>query len=427
MLHLTNFRGSLPIPIKMSVKNRSEQLNVWRDIGYYPTPSTLVKEFSIAFEQFLNSLDLSTVNPSRQLRVADIFAGDGRLGRAIVERISPCCALVPHLTYVESDSRKFSVDRLRHGSEAFLLENAFLHNPGRLYDIVVGNPPFLSLNAATARKFGLPWDVVNRKGRNLYGLALSHAIQICRPGGIVAFICPFGWLQGAFGYELRRTILEKCDKAIVRALSSRLLFSGAQQDVAFHFFRKATHESGSKLSSILFSIDGKQGQQVSLYAGKFNHNAKEVFRVRVGAVVWNRSRSSLTGESEGRLPIVYGGNIAENDKLCFLHDRYRHRQYVRNGASLNDLVSCGPAILLRRVLRGRPGNWKIDSVVISKARRVVVENHVIIVQLPAHFTLQQGRHLRSELATALLESVASLGSPNLSVDLVHRALLKIVV
>ena len=59
-----------------------------------------------------------------------------------------------------------------------------------------------------------------------------------------------------------------------------------------------------------------------------------------------------------------------------------NRQFIKpSGMSNGDLIKKN-AILLRRTLRGSPGNWIVDSTVImNRDQPFTAENHVIVVEL----------------------------------------------
>jgi hypothetical protein len=403
--------------------SREVGLEVWKGIGVHPTPLVLVKQFGETLSRLAAEKTFAIEVRSDNLRLADLFAGDGRLGRVAALALGSVYLRKILATFVESNPPNVTETHLSP-NENFVVENAFGHVASDPYDIVVSNPPYLALTAESARRFGLDWGKVAAQGRNLYGVALSHALRICRPGGLIAFVCPFGWLNGAFGYQLRKDVLSSCDHGVVLASSSRFLFENVQQDVAFHVFRRASLPSVNGQARILFSMDGTSGQEITLHTERGKHTGGESFRVRVGPFVWNRERASLTKLRGNRTKVVYGGNISAIGELNFNHPKYRNRQHIRTGNSNNRFATVGPAILVRRVLRGRPGAWVIDSALLMKASRAIAENHVLVVELPRHYSNEKAQELRRKLVVEILRGLDAFGSPNLSKDFLARSLVR---
>jgi hypothetical protein len=398
----------------------------WIGVGVHPTPNSLVRTFSDAIEVAVRAKGIQ--KGTQSIEIADLFAGDGRLGRSMSTTISKLVNVPVKTTFVEFDPSRAQTIQRASRSDQIIIADAFQHvgqAPG--YDAVVANPPFLALTEKSAKRLALHWNEVMSRGRNLYGIAISHAISVCRPGGLVALICPFGWLRGTHFRLLRRDLLQSCDEAHVIALSSRKAFPGVQQDIALHLLRKRKSSSLNGHAKILFSLEGRKGEEILLHTEPAGRELVDHFRVRVGPLVWNREKHSLTKDFDGRTRVLYGGNIGTGQTLNWSHSRYRKRQYLRRNARIGRFSTNGPAIAIRRTLKGSPGSWEIDSCAIGRGKPFIAENHVVLVKVPSRFSLTDTEAFRGKLLLQIKALAKSLGSPNLTSDLVTRALTRVVV
>ncbi|HWL45286.1 MAG TPA: class I SAM-dependent methyltransferase [Ilumatobacter sp.] len=168
-----------------------------KQLGAWYTPPELVAEVATAVEQLLPVVEcrtrgdgLDTPGRARHSttggrRVLDPACGDGRLLTAVADRLGGGGELVG----CDIDPTAVAAARAA-GIDAFVADA--LHNDwgGATFDVVVGNPPFLSQMAAATSRGGS-----SRHGGGPYADAavefLALAARLARPdGGVVALVLP---------------------------------------------------------------------------------------------------------------------------------------------------------------------------------------------------------------------------------------------
>ena len=73
--------------------------------------------------------------------------------------------------------------------------------------------------------------------------------------------------------------------------------------------------------------------------------------------------------------------ITFDGKIDLKVAKYIERQFIgRKSLKENELFR-PPMMLIRRTMRGNPGEWKVDSCLLLKGRKYAVENHVIAIEI----------------------------------------------
>ena len=74
------------------------------------------------------------------------------------------------------------------------------------FDVVIGNPPYVSLQRLPAAQRGIYADKgfqVYTGGSDLYALFIERGMQVLRPGGVFAYIVSNKWMRAGYGQKLR--------------------------------------------------------------------------------------------------------------------------------------------------------------------------------------------------------------------------------
>lgn len=393
-------------------------LRKWAGVGDFPTPSALVEDFAEEFSKYAVEVLSKSKTKKQCIRIADFFSGDGRLGIAIGKRLEKALSIDVALCFLEANPLRAKAIVLPSKKSEIVVADGFKTTIESQFDLVVSNPPYLSLDRARSKKLLLDWELVKSGGGNLYGLAMLKCIAACKAGGLVGVIAPFGWTRGVLSSQLRTELTSSTEKIVVHALPDRSLFPNVHQDIAFQFFVKR-NENAIASGEALFGINGHPFSPLDLNTSK-SVGKKEGIRVRVGPLVWNRTTLKLKSTDKNAVLIVNGGNI-DAGKLETSLKKYEKRQYVsRKGLNMSD-VSRAPLLLLRRTLRGRPGEWKVDSYLRTSDFRCVAENHVIAIELPKDIKRAQAEKLQRAICTKILDIHSVSGTPNLSVLTVRNA------
>ncbi len=382
----------------------------WAGIGQFDTPPDLVRAVG-AVARRIALRKLPGAGRRRRFCVLDLFAGDGRLGAAACRELL-ASNLDPRLELVECDTRRLTDSRV-NGSTRLTVANVFQWVPRAAPDLVVLNPPFMRLTKARAEILTLPWADVQATGPNLYLLGLSRALGICRWGGSVVAIAPFGWLTSALALGFRRQVSDLCSSVTIVPERSRSRFRGVHQDIAIQTFVIRSTQGDRHPGTRMFL----SGRRIPLLLKTSRDSSLAgTLRIRVGTVVWNRERERLSSDSNCGVPVVYGGDISER-QLSMDDERYGEKRFY--GAPDGARPLKGPIILIRRVLRGGPGHWKIDACLVTDDLQFLAENHVISVVVEDDI-LDPEKVFRS-LVEALESSIRLLAHPSLSVRAVKEA------
>lgn len=170
-----------------SSKQEESDTSKWIDVCCHDTPDSLVSEFS---EFVLKNVDQEFLS-TRNLKLLDLFAGDGRLGIATSTLINSIGKTVDTY-FLEIDLhriKKLSADSIG----TVITQNAFSWNEQYEFDLVVSNPPYRKLDGKMSAELGLDWNQVRKAGGNLYSLGILKALELCVEGGYVAVVAPFSW------------------------------------------------------------------------------------------------------------------------------------------------------------------------------------------------------------------------------------------
>jgi len=408
----------------MSESSTKIEILNWTDgVGVYPTPKEVVNEFcTFAFNYSHRKFK------NKEVQVLDIFSGDGRLGRTIESELLNN-TYAPKVTFVEV--LKDSISKIpKKRNYTILNKNVFHYHPKNKFDLVVSNPPYLVLNSKTAEELGIDWSLAKDSSKNLYALSIIKGLELCKDGGILCVIAPFGYLRGYYSEKFKNTLEKYCEKIIVKANDARNLFEGVNQDIGFQLFVKRTRNSKNKLTDWQFGYNGHPIKSITNFSeDRLNteNKSKSTINVRVGPIVWNRSSDNLRSKDNTDTSVViYGSNIKQNHSFNFEIKKLESRQFITNNGLLKNDIIQKPAILFRRTLRGKPGKWIIDSAILKNddSNTYTAENHTIVIELD-DFKDSQIEIIRGMISKLIIEYYYISGSPTISTKVVKSLIQKL--
>lgn len=385
-------------------------------VGFYPTPANIVNQFS----KFTYNFAKNYINRSKIVRILDLFAGDGRLGFEIANILKTKKYSIEQ-TFIEIQHEEAKKIRKGNKYSKVITRNAFEWHPYKKFDLIVSNPPYLIINSPMAAKLGFEWEYARKNGRNLYTLGIIKGLELCRDGGILAVISPFSWLRGEFSASFREEINEKCSRVFIKANDHRTVFKDVNQDIGIQIFIKRS-KTDTYSTDWKFGYNGDEPKTILFenFKKDYKSNLSE-YRITVGPVVWNRKKEFLTKIAKNNVRVIYGGNIGHDSKLHFNVPRYKDKQFIEKAALIETDVFFSPLILIRRIMRGIPGNWEIDSCLIEKPFICTAENHVIVIEVPLR-RLKSFKILHKKLMGKLKEYYYFSGTPSISVKVVKKIL-----
>ncbi|MFC6358569.1 Eco57I restriction-modification methylase domain-containing protein [Luteococcus peritonei] len=265
------------------------------------------------------------------LRVLDIGAGAGALTAALADRACDIPGLSLDITCVELDGDVVpylhqTVDALNarviHGD---VLELAVTGELGEDYDVVVMNPPYGKLAAASAERRAMAHLGVETP--NFYAAFMAVGYLHLRECGQMAAIVPRSWANGPYFKRFRHHMLDHISIDRLQSFASRSsLFSDAkvlQENVIL------TGTRGAPQGDIELVFDDGEPQSVSVCRVVVPTDPERFVRIPTGAerelpgvplsavgltvstgkVVDFRSRDHLVEPGENTFPMVYQGNV----------------------------------------------------------------------------------------------------------------------
>lgn len=278
------------------------------------------------------------------------------------------------------------------------------------FDLVIGNPPYGRLS--------LDPDVRDRYRRslyghaNLYGLFTDLAVQLTRPGGVIAYVTPTSFLAGEYFKSLRAVLANEAKPVNIDFVSVRKgIFEDVLQETLL-----ATYKRGSRTSRVTVNFISPQehGSIAITPAGQFrippqasgpwliprtssegklvatlqcfDHRLKDYgYEVSTGPLVWNRHKEQLrTKVSAEVLPLIWAECITADGQFTFRALRKNHKPYFAPFDGDDWLISREACILMQRTTAKEQSRRLITAelpqIFINKYGGVVVENHVNMIK-----------------------------------------------
>ncbi|MEM0983388.1 MAG: N-6 DNA methylase [Planctomycetota bacterium] len=190
---------SVPVLREGALAVEARPANDRRNAGVFYTPPAIARHLT---EVALGSID--TDRP----RVCDPAAGAGVF-------LSEASGLRPHaeLHGVEMDPVAAAIAERAVPGAMIRVGDAFAHYWTEHFDVLLGNPPFKNqLKSRTANERALAAALSDRSNGVVRGYAdlaaafLHHALEITRPGGVVAMVMPMSLLASRDTRPLRELI-----------------------------------------------------------------------------------------------------------------------------------------------------------------------------------------------------------------------------
>lgn len=173
--------------------------------GFVPTPIAIV-------DLMVAKLMAGIENPSA-LRVLDPGCGEGEFIEGVLRFCRSRGAAVPRIVGVEQDPGRARVARARFRdvSQVEIREADFLAPTGETFDLIVGNPPYVSiLGLDTAERARYRATYSTARGRfDLSALFFEQALRMLAGGGRLVFITPEKYLYVESARPLRELLLTR--------------------------------------------------------------------------------------------------------------------------------------------------------------------------------------------------------------------------
>jgi len=390
-----------------------------KQVGKFYTPSNVVDQYTILVKESIRETGID----SNDLNVLDLFSGDGRLGTGVLKALLDNYK-VKSITFLDSDLKAIENIEPVLDNTTFLNTDGFSWKENEKYNLVLTNPPYLQLTSKLADKLNISWDSAKDTMKNLFGLGIIKALETCTKGGLVCAIAPFSWTRGKNSTAFRFKIASICSDVQINAFTDRNIFENTHQDVAVQIFKKNGIDQNHPKCKFRFKYDFQEDySDLDFHYFPVKCATERIPDVFVGSVVWNREKDLLTTKSIGAFPLIYGGNISHYGKLDLEIPKYKDRQYMtRNYPNKNKSIRA-PFLLIRRIMRGNPGNWIIDHTIVEKKFECFAENHVIVIQFTDK--IEDFKLFTKAIIQRISEYYFYSGSPTISANVVKSLVYQI--
>jgi adenine-specific DNA-methyltransferase len=289
--------------------------------------------------------------------------------------------------------------------------DALLAEPGRdPVDLVIGNPPYGRVTLAP--------ELRDRYRRSLYGHANAYGVfmdlAVCwaRPGGVIAYITPTGFLGGHYFKELRSLMAREAPPVSIDLVTSRKgVFSNVLQETLLATYRKGGEARGTSTHLVSlrdmvslevipvgsFSLPAvptdpwlipRNSQQAALISRLRNmpHRLSDYgYKVSTGPLVWNRHKPQLhVHPVEGAYPILWAECVTSEGRFEHRTEKKNHKPYLRPKRGQEWLLVQEPCVLVQRTTakeqRRRLLAAELPARFIRRFGAVAVENHLNMVR-----------------------------------------------
>jgi adenine-specific DNA-methyltransferase len=283
-----------------------------------------------------------------------------------------------------------------------------------LYDLVIGNPPYgrVTLNPETRERFQR-----SLYGHaNLYGLFTDLAVQLTRPGGVIAYVTPTSFLAGEYFKALRTVLANEAAPMNIDFVSVRKgVFEDALQETLLATYKRADSTSVKAGESSVHFICPTDYDRVEVEAAgtfalpvpvgnpwliprtndqqrliaclrRMKHRLRDYgYEVSTGPLVWNRHKPQLSSRPvKGALPLIWAECVTANGSFVFRADKKNHEPYFTPEDGDDWLISRTPCVLLQRTTAKEQNRRLIAAELprkfLSQHGAVVIENHLNMIR-----------------------------------------------
>lgn len=297
-------------------------------------------------------------------------------------------------------------------------------------DLVIGNPPYGRVTLEPELRARYRRSLHGHA--NAYGLFMDLAVRWARPGGVIAYITPTGFLGGRYFKELRNLMAREAPPVAIDLVTSRKgVFSDVLQETLLATYRKGGEprragvhlvtlmsEAAAEVSSAgSFSLPTvptepwliPRGRQQAALISRLNSMpfrlADYGYKVSTGPLVWNRHKPQLHARPvRGTYPILWAECVTSDGRFDPQSEKRNHKPYLKPERGQDWLLIREPCVLVQRTTakeqRRRLLAAELPSGFIQDHGAVAVENHLNMV-----------RPVRRKAEVSLRTIAAILNSP----------------
>ena len=304
--------------------------------------------------------------------------------------------------------------------------------PSRMFDLVVGNPPFGRVSLRTDQRARFQRSLFGHA--NLYGMFLDIAVQLAKPGGLISFLTPASFLAGEYFKNLRALLWHEAPPVALDFVSVRKgVFENVLQETVLATYRKGARRTPASVSF----VSPAPGQPVKVEAAGQcslpNHAlapwllprhldaaplAERLramptrirdwgYKVSTGPLVWNRYKPQLCDRAqEGAVPLLWAECVTSDGRFVFRSQKRNHQPYFRVEPGDEWMLVHRACVLLQRTTAKEQARRLIAAEMppsfLEKHSGITVENHLNML-----IPLGDTPDVSPELLTAFLNTSAA--------------------
>jgi hypothetical protein len=267
------------------------------------------------------------------------------------------------------------------------------------FDLIIGNPPFFVVKKDTIdSKYFEFFD-----GRpDIFIIFLLKSLSLLKPGGILSFVLPNNFLNCLYYEKTRRYICENYQiidifatepkdydgSSFIDTLQKTIVIVLKRENDGLspcteYFVQRNAKFFVNNENKIIFGEEKKITELTALLTNSFS--LKQLgFCVKVGNVVWNNHKTSLTNDKKNTL-LIYSHNIKNGILETPQPERSHPKKNYIKKKGLNQ-----PVILVNRGYG--TGKYSFSFCYIDGSIEYLVENHILVIEyMHNESTLEQKR------------------------------------
>lgn len=298
--------------------------------------------------------------------------------------LEPSCGTCEIVNFCDSYYNDITIDAIEFNDKIYnsikelnfknnvniIRENFINYKSNKLYDIIIGNPPYF-----VCKKTDVPKEyekyIVGRP--NIFGLFILHSLELLKENGILAFIVPKSFLNSLYYSKIRNYIKNTCTILKIDDYRDINDFIDTEQSTFGLILKKNTShiEKSCQCNYSIFVNDNyiftdNSSKLKQLFEG--STTLKNMgFKVKTGQIVWNEHKDELTDDEEDTI-LVYNSNISNDNKLQLKHFKNdEKKQYINQDGRIDTVLV---------VNRGNGNSmYKLNYAIIDKGP-FLIENHL---------------------------------------------------
>jgi|694.fasta_scaffold02705_20 hypothetical protein len=278
-----------------------------------------------------------------------------------------------HIDGIELNDYIFqNIQNIQYKNSVQLFNQDFLKfNPNSMYDLIIGNPPYVVCNKEDVPTQYIEYCV----GRpNLFCLFILHSIFLLKENGILSFIIPRSFLNSHYYSNIRNFLKKQGTILQIIDYSNSNLFLETQQTTIGFIYKKTNKNIEDNYSLLLgnqYIFNENSIQLKELLRGSTTLKELGLF-VKTGTIVWNQCKDILTNDDKKTL-LIYNSNISDTNELKLItFSNAEKKQFIDKDGSTNIIL------VVNRGNGNSSYNLKYSLVNLGD-RPYLVENHLNII------------------------------------------------